>query len=153
MATSRPLFLATSQLCVERSTIIIPIIMTGKTIRLLVSWSDVGFVHFVVMYGSFHTTVGPVYLHDTPLSKEHTDTSTSILCRSKLTCSATKERLADTGSFELDPDDLLFYFDQSTELTPYKNLGRFLGDLFIYLLVSSSSWALYFPLDLSDVIW
>ena len=108
MATSRPFFLATSQLCVERSTIIIPIIMTWENDKIVSFLVRCRVRPFVVMYGSFHTTVGPVYLHDTALSKEHTDTSTSILCRSKLTCSATKERLADTGSFVHDPDDLLF---------------------------------------------
>ena len=108
-ATSRPFFLATSQVvCVERSTIIIPIIKTWENDKIVSSFLVRCRVRpFVVMYGSFHTTVGPVYLHDTPLSMDQTsDTSTSIQCASKLTCSATRERLADTGKFVLDPDDL-----------------------------------------------
>ena len=109
VATSRPFFLARSHVCVERSTIIIPIIMTWENDKIVSFLVRCRVRPFVVMYGSFHTTVGPVYLHDTPLSMDQTsDTSTSIQCASKLTCSATKERLADTGSFVLDPDDLLF---------------------------------------------
>ena len=107
MGTSRPFFLGTSQVCVERSTIIIPIVMTCENDKIASFLVRYRIRPFVVMHGSFLTTVGPVYLHDTPLSMDQTsDTSTSIQCASKLTCSATRERLADTGKFVLDPDDL-----------------------------------------------